>query len=345
MSAEAPIPGQPLKDQEVPFYQFKYTREIIRRFQERGFNQEQYEPFTSSLNGYLARKANTEGLIALGIIATPGSEGMADYMVEDRDGLVMDAIGYWSSLSLSEDPKERGNKNYTECIEWLELDYTSKVSAVNFESRSQSDYLSLEAFEAALQQDAGVRRSMTLTAGNGENLEFWGFVTTEQLREEMRTTQSQQPEELSEEEPAYPRIKLRSEDTQNTPLSLTEHFGALEPGQEGELLALVDFVTDLHKIPGVDAVAFLTVQEGLAPTTLVKEVFAPLRRDDQESARIVREVSEAQGRLSRQERTLMGGLSFVNTARFNVESLLERVQERWRNEGRELVVLVEFERD
>lgn len=166
--------------------QFSFTRHVIDNFQEKGFSPEDFSLFTNALNGYLARKANTEGLIALGLLAVPSNQGAANYLVDDG-GFVMDAIGYWSKLPLG--AEKRRKKNHAEFEEWFDLGYTSKVSPANFESRSLEDYPSLKAFETAL-QDSRVRAGMTLTAGD---CEFWGFVTTEQLRKEMQLTQHSNP--------------------------------------------------------------------------------------------------------------------------------------------------------
>jgi len=124
------------------------------------------------------------------LVAVPHNEGLADLAVGEG-GLVIDLAIYWSVpkgglkevhlqqlqedfWKLGEEPRGLGYRNYS-----------PMVAAGFIASSSLDEFPALRDFNAAL-EDPIKRRDFTLS---GANCDVWGVVTTEQLREEMRTPQ------------------------------------------------------------------------------------------------------------------------------------------------------------
>lgn len=156
---------------------FNFTTAMAERFEALGITLEQRYQFTKGFDDYLARMADTENLIALGILAIPGKESMTARALVDKEGVVLDIVGYWS--------KPQGRIDHDK--DWVKLAVPEgrvghrTITPAFFQSFSPENYPTLEAFQMAL-LDEGPRSDMTFT---GVNCEFWGFVTTEQLRQEM----------------------------------------------------------------------------------------------------------------------------------------------------------------
>lgn len=154
---------------------FSYTREVSSRFEQKGLARDVFATFTKNLDSYLEVLATRPSLIAFGLLIVPAKEGMAGYLVEEG-GFVVDAIGYWV-----EPQKDITAYDY----EFMDLDFnSSKLAPAAFQSCDLSEFPDLKSLEESL-KDAEVRRSFTLS---GANCDFWGFVTTDKLRQEMEST-------------------------------------------------------------------------------------------------------------------------------------------------------------
>ncbi len=144
------------------------------------------------------------------------------------------------------------------------------------------------------------------------------------------------------------RFRFRETDIADFPRVIDEtlrEFPPLDGERQQAISGLVDFAIELYRIPRVDAVALLLAEDGIGPTTLVAEVFTPIQKNNEQYKSTFKAVLEADGRMARNVGKIFpGSLSFVNTLRLSVESLIEPVQQRWSREGLELVALLEFDR-
>lgn len=204
--------GLPQKDEEVFNPRFGLTRDITQRFQQAGIEREYYEPFTRDLDIYLEEASKLENLIALGIVAVPSSEGLACMEVVDG-GICLDAVAYWSLPKNEINTwNNKINPEVKKIAHWESMDddyprvkdahgLRHVISTVLVTDISIEDYPNLESVRTAL-EDNKKRQNFTMTVGimnEDEKCEFWGLVTTEQLRQEVAETQSSQsPQVLPE---------------------------------------------------------------------------------------------------------------------------------------------------
>lgn len=191
--------GLPQKDLESFAPRFSFTRDIVQHFQTAGITQEHYEPFARDFDDYLEQAATTENLVAIGVIAVPSTEGLAEYVIADG-GFAMDAVAYWALPKKAlnwRKPQELNPSAVKINADWDELGKDSPVvdtkfsydrhfvAAANLEVLSQEDYPTLESVRATL-EDEESRKKFTLSVGVMEDTcEFWGLVTTKQLKEEL----------------------------------------------------------------------------------------------------------------------------------------------------------------
>ena len=111
--------------------------------------------------------------------------------------------------------------------------------------------------------------------------------------------------------------------------------------------AFTDFIETLYGIPTIGAVAFLAVDYPYSPTTLSTVVFTPLRRDNKEAAKAVDSITTADAQFTRHISPLLHtGLRFANTVSSDVESVKNRLMDKWaEDESLELLRFVNFQRD
>ena len=169
----------PSKDQDPFIPRFSLTTSIEKLSRDRDINRENYIEFAENLDKYLIEMANAEGLLAFGIVAVSSSEGLADF-ITPKGGYAVDAVSYWE---VPQKPWERDG-------EWDDLEGdNSYIVPAFFQSYSKIDYPTLEWFHAALANETS-RSKFTETA---EHCEFWGLVTTDELRKELTIQQSAHP--------------------------------------------------------------------------------------------------------------------------------------------------------
>jgi len=188
---EGPVRGDPMlphQDSE-PQFRFSLTRNIADRFKKLGFSPDKYALFTRFLDQRLELAANTEKLVAFALIAVPGTEGLAGYAV-NYDGYIINAATLWKV------PKANCN-TYTETVDpkvgnfansWESPEVENNIIRSGFATGavSQEEYPTIESFQTALEDDKERIKRFTETLDERDHCEFWGMVTTEQLREELK---------------------------------------------------------------------------------------------------------------------------------------------------------------
>lgn len=171
--------------------QFRFTGDIAEKMVERGIVGDQPERFVGDFDRYLAKAAKTETLIALGILAVKGTDGLGGGY--NSEGTLLDIVVYWSlpRAKLYEPFSNMDKEVYRNILESVAVGTggQEEISAAVSQDLSYEEYPSLEEFQTAL-EDSQKRKSFT---NADSECEFWGLVTTEQLREELK---AQTPSEI-----------------------------------------------------------------------------------------------------------------------------------------------------
>lgn len=129
----------------------------------------------------------------------------------------------------------------------------------------------------------------------------------------------------------------------NLPVNRRSRPDDIEPAVD----AVTDFLRQMLRTSGVEAVAFLAVREPSCPITLSIEVFTQLERGNEKSTNTVGAVTTADAALAnRLSSFLPSGLRFVNTARMDLAALKQRLTKRWADDpALNLLCFVTFERE
>lgn len=186
------LPGgpdnQPKTDPRQPSLSF--LSETTQRFLDRGLAPSDFADFQGILGTFLAQSAQHDNLIAIGLIAIPGDQGAAELVVDRNKGVVIDVATYWSIPKsaigepdlIREEAKETGRHEHQALWESLAHDHPV-VCGFNYYAVSTDDVSTVEAFRESLEDDRR-RNEYTWTLTPEDTSEFWGMVTTEQLRSE-----------------------------------------------------------------------------------------------------------------------------------------------------------------
>lgn len=176
--------GDPTPSSESNPYipQFSFTASIVQRFTEKGIAGTNYRAFAANLDEYLKTSAEKEGLIAIGILAIPAESSFRVANV-GHGGIQIDGVSLWSHISesardsLDDEWIKLGRSPVT-----LESTWNDKVISGFMEAFFTVDYPTPEDFATVL-DDEWERKQMNFLESD---CEYWGIVTTEQLRKELK---------------------------------------------------------------------------------------------------------------------------------------------------------------
>jgi hypothetical protein len=115
---------------------------------------------------------------------------------------------------------------------------------------------------------------------------------------------------------------------------------------ESAVLALAQYNKRLLQTDSVEAAAFLVTRGSMGPATLIVDVFAPLRRDDEASAGIVDAVGTATAELmAHLDPVIPSALQYVSTARKDLDVLERELRSGWAEDpSLEILAFLEFQR-
>lgn len=180
-------PSHPVtKDQESYSPKFEFTRSLTDHFRSAGFFPLDYEKFLKPFDEYLEEVANTDKVLAIGILTVPGTQGLADG-ITGRDGIVICAITYWD---LPKDNCDTISPSVDKDVLELDTKFTAispaspfagqrpKVASFVFAALSREEYPDLKSFRDAVNDKENAENLILIS----ESCEYWGMVPTEDLR-------------------------------------------------------------------------------------------------------------------------------------------------------------------